>query len=968
MVQREIVDGPLSENSYGRNGGFDGRAEAARLQERLHEHFTSLSKARLASGLPVFALEHGLSEGEFALLQTSVRWLVRRGETLRQTPLPLVIYAAEIGYRYDGGEIWPIFFDETPGWVDKPHVRARIKQYFRAFAKEYSGAVPTGAWARQFSIICWPVVHAVLPKVFQRQLVEILYYNRFRLNSSVIEDSERLGQLIESASWGSSDRFRNLAQNHALIGQVATALLTHDDADLAGDETLLQSTVRQIVSDLSFERTARTFLREAQAATRTSFIGLRSPASRPATDNRVERSIDVVDPKLRLLRSAGGWRLVLELQDLSSLTQRYPEMIEDFSQRRCRVNGTQQALARSALLWPGRWVELTEPLSDGPLLQLIGASDRTNGHLSDYCRLPPPPWLFRVQDGEGFVVLGRFVRPASRYILVTPDEFPAASPMVELNAGSVSDLNFYMIEVPDDVTDADIEVWDSLAIATQTAIRVWPAGLANAGWNGADVAVWLDGDPVIIGLETDRKVDHLIITINGNAQRAVIEDRQAFLDLGTLPVGHHNVDFEAFASDSTTPVAKESIRVDIRPRSIRPGSGSLREGLVLLTSPSAPSLTEMLSGAVEIEVLGPRGESVTGRVALLSRDREVPLAENEGSARLPVSIDESRRLVSRMLRPESIHRHLEKSDIVRVSFGHRDIGTVEVSAERPFTPLRWIVSHDDAHPVAELVDNMDGVIPEVAFRPLSQPDSEYRLDYDDGMAFRLPDSGLLTATANDFSISTVVTPATIRDFADLGARGSTIEIERRKSSVDSLQELVDLASLWRMADKPDLNASLVARRVLQAISVEIAAGIGGKYWAGLEHRRFKIGKISDNEMIGALGVSLSQQSTIEAVRRSLPTPESMNLHDLVATFSSIIQWAESSPVHSDISLGEFCLRVASQPSSVVDLASDAFQRHATSMIEHPITLRLARYIVFRVDDVRAAEFRTEAPYEGFAWN
>ncbi|MYK90685.1 MAG: hypothetical protein F4026_00805 [Synechococcus sp. SB0669_bin_8] len=171
-----------------------------------------------------------------------------------------------------------------------------------------------------------------------------------------------------------------------------------------------------------------------------------------------------------------------------------------------------------------------------------------------------------------------------------------------------------------------------------------------------------------------------------------------------------------------------------------------------------------------------------------------------------------------------------------------------------------------------------------------------------------------------------------------------------------------------MADKPDLNASLVARRVLQAISVEIAAGIGGKYWAGLEHRRFKIGKISDNEMIGALGVSLSQQSTIESVRRLLPAPESMNHHDLVATFSSIIQWAESSPVHSDISLGEFCLRVASQPSSVVDLDSGAFRRHATSMIEQPITLRLARYIVFRIDDVRAAEFRTEAPYEGFAWN
>ena len=947
--------------------GFDGHAEADCLQTQLHEHFVALSEARAESQLPVFALEHGLSEGEFALLQRTVRWLVERRSTFRLTPLPLVVYAAEIGYRYDGGEFWPVFADETPNWIDNSDTRARIKRYFRAFAGDYAGAIPTGAWARHFSIICWPVVHAVLPKVFQRQFAEILYYNRFRLTSSVIEDSERLGRLIEVASWGSSDRFRNLAQNHALIGQVATALLTADDAELAGDDTLLQSTVRQIVQDLSRERVAKTWLQAAQAATRTSFEGLRSPRDRSTTGGRTERSIDVVRPQLRLLRSTDGWRLMVELQDLSPLAERHPDLIHDLSQHRCRINGAQRALAPSALLWPGRRVDLAGPFTDEPLLQLVGASERTNGHLSDYCHLPPLPWLFRVEDGEGSVVLGRFVRPASNYVLVTADELPSSSTMVEPDVGSTTALHFYRIDVPDEISDTDVEALSSLGVSTQTTIRVWPAGLANAGWNGADVAVWLDGDPIAVGLETDRKIDYLIITIDGDAQRMVIEGRRAFLDLGTLSVGHHDVELEAFASDAATPVAKGSVHVDVRPRSIRPNSGSLREGLVLLTSPGTPSLADLLGGAVEIEVLGPPGERVTGKLALLSRGKERPIIEVAESASLPLSIDGSRRLVSRALHSDRVRRILEQCDIVRIAFGHRELGTVEAIAERLFTPLRWIVSQEDAHPAAHLIDNMDGVTPEVVFRPLSHPDRGHRMTNDDGAPIHLPDSGLLTATANDFSISTVVTPGRIRNLADLGAGRSTIAIERRDRSVNSLRELVDLSKLWTMADKPDSNASLAARRVVQRFSVEIAAGITGQYWRAVEHRRFKVGRIPDHEMVRALGTTRPQRSTIEAVRRRLPTPESMNLRDLVETFSSIVQWADSSPLRSDVSLGEFCLRIASQPSSVTDLDSDAFEGHANSMIEHPITLRLARYIVFRVDDVRAADLQTDAPYEGFAW-
>ena len=46
------------------------------------------------------------------------------------------------------------------------------------------------------------------------------------------------------------------------------------------------------------------------------------------------------------------------------------------------------------------------------------------------------------------------------------------------------------------------------------------------------------------------------------------------------------------------------------------------------------------------------------------------------------------------------------------------------------------------HPVAQLVDNMDDVKPEVVFRPVSHPDREQRLDYDDDAPIRTPRFGV----------------------------------------------------------------------------------------------------------------------------------------------------------------------------------------------------------------------------------
>jgi hypothetical protein len=58
------------------------------LHERLEAHFGSLRTRRddRGRGAPIFALEHGLSEAELALLTAEVQLAVRRGQLPEKSP------------------------------------------------------------------------------------------------------------------------------------------------------------------------------------------------------------------------------------------------------------------------------------------------------------------------------------------------------------------------------------------------------------------------------------------------------------------------------------------------------------------------------------------------------------------------------------------------------------------------------------------------------------------------------------------------------------------------------------------------------------------------------------------------------------------------------------------------------------------------------------------------------------------
>jgi hypothetical protein len=160
----------------------------AEIQARLDKHFLSLSRQRAALGYPVYALEHGLTPAEIDLLRSKLARELSRERILSAAHwLSWIVVATEIGYIYDGDEYWDSFAQAIPDW-QRYGSRSTIRTWFVEFAQRYRGFRPTGRWAQHFSIIAWPIAHAILPRDLQTQFARHLYGLRYELARGLVQN------------------------------------------------------------------------------------------------------------------------------------------------------------------------------------------------------------------------------------------------------------------------------------------------------------------------------------------------------------------------------------------------------------------------------------------------------------------------------------------------------------------------------------------------------------------------------------------------------------------------------------------------------------------------------------------------------------------------------------------------------------------------------------------------------------
>jgi hypothetical protein len=946
------------------------------LHDRLESHFSGLRSRRdseVGPHIPIFALEHNLSEAELDLTASTVRGAILRRHLPSKTWLPFVVYATELGYEFSGDEYWQTFSARTPGWA-KIEDREYIRSTFYKFNKQFGGAQPSGAWAEHRSIICWPITHAVLPMDLQWQLVQLLFEYRTALTSDLLSDPSSLGRRLGARCGHLSSRFRSFAQNTELLGQVSAALLVNDDEE---SPFLLQSTLSRIVETLSVQRQARLWLRDAKtSANRVRTHGFRSPDQRTRTSGAApdrERLPSPTDPKLVVKLSESGWRAYLYLPDLSVLAERLPALHEQLGRFRVRVAGNSGSpLARRRLLVPGQQVPLDEwPDRRKALLQLEGeGTAEANSLLADQCILSPGPvWLFRIREaGLAEEVRGKFIRPGHSYVLLaSQDGLNQQLPhWIRLSTSATTGVTAYDIRVPAEISNSDVEILRELGLGAIEDIAIRPAGVVPGEWDGEGAAEWLAGEDVVLAVQSNRMLTTCALSVDGDATFLdwPSDSSEIFIGLSGLDLGPHDVRLALFPEQSDSAVAEGSLLVSVRAAQSHPSTGTAREGLMLVSDPVRPSLSELWDGRAVVELNGPAGVEVAV-IASLERSRGAVLGQLRFKTFLPVVATDWLKLASREIRGSpALYNCYNEADALVLTVAHPDLGSVVLRAEREFTPFRWIVATDRDGPFARLINNTEGIPLEVRRYDFASPAEAVPVDQLPGEPIRWSSGGLLRASIPDVEAS-VVLPPHIQHLTDL--RVSSFVADKPRTP-DQVLELIRLATLWTAASlSGDPFAQRDRRTALRAITSRIVSMICGTRWAQLEDRGSQSDEFAYVELQDGVGSDTYQQDLAQAISRRLLGWKSLDPAKRAEDFTAVLSAFNhrTKVARTEIHFAEFLLRLASEPASVTEWPENAIRTALDRVFESPVLLRAARFVVLAIHLDENED--SGSTYRGWSW-
>jgi len=985
------------------------RVEISHWQNRLEKHFEELREKRssISPEHPIYGLEHGLGKEELKSLSRAIKERILHGPPHDDQWLVWIVYATEIGYDYAGDEYWQTFERETPGWTQYGD-RYWLRKCFFWFHKKYGGARPTGRWAEHFSIICWPITHAILPKDLQRQLALILFELRHSFSAQLFESPTTLGERIAARGWNATSRFQNFAEETQLVGQIGAALLLQGKFGTAG--ILQEATLQRIGEDLDRERRAREWLRKARktAEKRAHIRGLSFDHGRfSPTESSLEKARSEVqelgiEPRL-ILRPKDAqrkiWDVLLEIPDFSHLMFHFPAFRDILTGSRCVVAGSSsRPLARGCCLYGSQRIALSRwPDSDEVLLKFDRTDFQLEYLLRTECLLRPgPTWLFRIaSDNLAYETRSLRVRPGARYIIVNSARSLNSDEITESIILTCDGVYSALVDLPNALTE-EWEKWlRDHGIGKAKTIEVWPAGLGAVVWDGEGYGEWIASEQPCIAIRSDHSIDSLIVSMGNEPNQSleiapVTPGESFFVELPELPIGLHTVNFLTRQSPYEENEPLGELDVVMRIREVRPWSpGISPQGpLLLQINPASPTLEQLWEMRIDLTLQGPEGRQIECKLSFFENDAEAAtLIRQLPPIELPISPTDWREYFGKFFKKlKEAEIAYDAARACELYFNAEELGTFTIRCEREFTPLRWAVRRNKQGYVTRIFDDSgNSTPPKISYYAFEEPSIEEQLEFDS--FYRVADvGGLYVARQELLNAAIIIPPAvTINRFSALRCIPRFGTPDR---SIEAVINLISLAALWSNARLPgDPISSLRQLDILREFTRQVFRIIGGEKWYEVENlyqdRKCKLIDLKENisrrsnedgfalflaknyvSLVNATSINRIGQLASVAVKflhlNSVPSVRTV-------VSKRVIRKRTVKSAENVSWLCQLALRLACAPATTETWAGDELRTGIERLLHEPTLARAARFLVIAIDHQVGSSAITGKPYSGWEW-
>jgi hypothetical protein len=606
-----------------------------------------------------------------------------------------------------------------------------------------------------------------------------------------------------------------------------------------------------------------------------------------------------------------------------------------------------------------------------PLLQFEGNGvEAANRLLADQCVLSRGPiWLFRVREsGWAVEVRGKFVRPGHSYVIQAPvDSLGDARPTwVTSVACATSGVSAYAMQVPAILTDQDIEALQVLKLGAISDVEVRPAGVVPGEWDGEGAAEWLAGEEVLLAIRSNRAVTKCVLTVDGDPRYLEWPEfgNEIFVGIADLDIGAHEVQVTLLPLEVDTPVTEGQLIISIRAAHVRPSTGTIREGLMLLADPVLPTLSELWDGRAVLELIGPSGAEVAASATLEGTKGRV-LARSQFKVHLPLEPRAWLRTASKELQGSPVLQPCyNEADVLNLTFSHPALGRAQLRCEREFAPLRWVVGNDRDGPFARLINNVERGAVELLRYAYASPANPEPVSDSSEERLRWPAGGLLLARVRGFQ-SAVILPPYVRHLGDIRILPYVANAPR---TIDRVLKLIGLSALWAGASLTGHPFAQHDRRVaLRALTMRLITTLAGGRWAQLEEHGLPDDEYSFRQLQEGVGDETYQKALAEAIQRRLVGWLAMEPAKRAEEFAGAVAiYRHRTRVQpTEHRFAEFLLRLASDPATLADWPESEIRPFVVRIMESPVLIRAARFLVLAVhideDDDTGTTFR------GWSW-